>query len=95
MSARDDYPELALARSRQAAAALDELDRLHSEAPNPTVTRHQDGRLSIDWNTSDGTQPNGWIKASPEVLAMFVDEHNNMHAALAAALSAQRRREQP
>jgi hypothetical protein len=43
------------------------------EVPAPSVTRHADGQLTINWQ---GPRPKGWLKVDTEVMQSIVDGHN-------------------
>lgn len=47
---------------------------------SPTITRHDDGHLTIVWGTSDGTMPTLPILVAPELVAHWVEQHNELRA---------------
>lgn len=49
----------------------------------PTITRHDDGHLSINWHTSDGRMPALPIVMQPILLVEMIATHNEMREALA------------
>lgn len=51
---------------------------------SPTITRHDDGHLTIVWGTSDGTMPTLPILVAPELLVEMIAQHNQLRAQLNA-----------